>query len=395
MEGQRYLKTHPWLSFVFDPGRLAPTDWMLLGEAQSKCLHVAGVPLKPAISKEMHKVYLAKGALATTALEGNTLSEDQARKRLDGVLQLPPSKEYLGKEIDNVITAFNFILSAIHEGRGATLSAGEILEYNRLALDNLEVEEGVVPGEVRTHPVGVGRYQCPEARDCPSLLGKYVAWLNEMHLVEGWEIASGILKAIVAHIYLAWIHPFGDGNGRTARLIEYKILLSVGIPTPSAHILSNHYNQTRTQYYRELDKASKSGGDVTSFIRYALRGMVDGLKEQLDNIRSQQWAISWTDYIHERFKGQDTKAAVRRRRLMLDLSERFDASVEIARIPDISPRLAAEYHGATAKTYARDINVLVSMDLLEKKGKKIRARREAILAFLPHAYPASGPKSTP
>lgn len=54
-----------------------------------------------------------------------------------------------------------------------------------------------------------------------------------------------IFKAVVAHLYLAWIHPVGDGNGRTARLVEFQILLSSGVPSPAAHLLSNHYNQTR------------------------------------------------------------------------------------------------------------------------------------------------------
>jgi Fic family protein len=86
-----------------------------------------------------------------------------------------------------------------------------------------------------------------------------------------------ILKAVVAHLYLAWIHPFGDGNGRTARLVEFQILLSSGVPSPAAHLLSNHYNQTRSEYYRQLDRASKSGGELAPFIEYGARGFVAGL----------------------------------------------------------------------------------------------------------------------
>jgi len=41
------------------------------------------------------------------------------------------------------------------------------------------------------------------------------------------------------------IHPFGDSNGRTARLIEFYILLRAGLPDMVSHILSNHYNDTR------------------------------------------------------------------------------------------------------------------------------------------------------
>src|SRR5258708_25331431 len=95
------------------------------------------------------------------------------------------------------------------------------------------------------------------------------------------KIIYGIIRAVIAHLYLAWIHPFGDGNGRTARLIEYRILLACGVPSPAVHLLSNHYNLTRTEYYRQLDRASGSKGEYIPFVEYAVQGFVDGLRQQL------------------------------------------------------------------------------------------------------------------
>ena len=54
----------------------------------------------------------AKGALATTAIEGNTLTEDEVVKHLEGRLRLPQSRQYLVKEIDNIVGACNSILDA-------------------------------------------------------------------------------------------------------------------------------------------------------------------------------------------------------------------------------------------------------------------------------------------
>jgi hypothetical protein len=70
---------------------------MALGECSSICTHVSNIPLAPEEWREMHRVYLAKGVLATTAIEGNTLSEEDARKAVEGTLRLPESKEYLGQ----------------------------------------------------------------------------------------------------------------------------------------------------------------------------------------------------------------------------------------------------------------------------------------------------------
>ena len=65
-----YESTHPWLTFTLDLRAAPHTLWLLLGEAQSKAEHVAGVPLLPSVQEHFHQMFLAKGVLATTAIEG-------------------------------------------------------------------------------------------------------------------------------------------------------------------------------------------------------------------------------------------------------------------------------------------------------------------------------------
>jgi len=102
------MADYPWLSFrPPDLSRAPYSLWMKLGEIGALIDQISAVPLIPSYAEEMHKVFLAKGALATTAIEGNTLTEAQARQQLDGKLDLPPSQEYLAKEIANVLGALN------------------------------------------------------------------------------------------------------------------------------------------------------------------------------------------------------------------------------------------------------------------------------------------------
>ncbi len=380
-----YEEAHPWLSFSLDMRKVNFTAWMLLGEAQSKCEHIAGVPLRPQIAKILHSIYLAKGALATTAIEGNTLSEEEVLKRIEGKLSLPPSREYLGQEIDNIVEACNGIAEELfHEVKPVDLCVTGIRDFNKLVLKNLPLLDGVLPGEIRRHPVGVGRYRAVEAADCEFLLEKLCQWFREDFIApdKDLQMAFGILKAIVAHIYIAWIHPFGDGNGRTARLIEFRTLLSCGVPSAAAHLLSNHYNQTRSEYYRQLEMTSQSGGDLLPFVEYALRGFVDGLKEQLDRIRQQQWDVTWRNYVHEIFRDKSGEIHDRQRRLALDLSLRDDP-IPISKLTEITPRVASAYAKKTQKTLARDLNTLKSLGLIELTAGGYRARKEIILAFLP------------
>lgn len=186
----------------------------------------------------------------------------------------------------------------------------------------------------------------------------------------------------MAHLYLAWIHPFGDGNGRTARLVEFQILLAAGVPTPAAHLFSNHYNQTRAEYYRQLDRASKSGGEILPFLEYAVNGFVDGLREQLKVILAQQWDVTWENYVHDVFLNQNSASETRQRWLALDLGDALDA-VPVGKISELTPRLAKAYAAKTPKTLQRDLGALEKLGLIERTPKGVRAIREIILGFLP------------
>lgn len=381
---REYERTHPWIKFELDLRKADPRLWMLLGEASSKCEHIAGVPLRPATAHDLLRLYLVKGVAATTAIEGNTLTEEEVSQHLDGKLKLSPSKEYLAQEIDNIVKACNQITEDLKRGREA-LTPERLGEFNWQVLMGLELEEGVVPGDLRTYSVGVSSYKAPPAEDCPFLLDRLCEWLSgeAFNPPKGMEIVYAILKAVTAHLYLAWIHPFGDGNGRTARLVEYLILMTAGVPQPACHLLSNHYNQTRAEYYRNLEYASRSGGEFFPFLTYAVQGFVEGLREQLERIRNQQWDVTWRNFVYESFRERESnKVGRRQRRLVLDL-DRQESPVSVNRIPLLTPELAREYPPQAYRTLLRDIEAMEEMGLIERTKEGIRAKREVILAFLP------------
>ena len=151
-----YEERHKWISFKIDL-RKAPHDlWLNLGEATSKCEHISRVPLRPDTAQKLHQLYLAKGVAATTAIEGNSLSEADVLKAVEGKLKVPPSKEYLKQEVDNIIDACNAIGEQIAKGVLPALSLEVIKDYNRRVLDKLPAKEDVVPGQIRSHSVVVG-----------------------------------------------------------------------------------------------------------------------------------------------------------------------------------------------------------------------------------------------
>ncbi len=390
MSEKTYEASHPWIVFQHDFSKASRKFWMLLGAVQSKCCFVAKAPLLPEAAREIQCIYEVKGISATAAIEGNTLREEDVQALLRGGLELPPSCQFLKQEVENISQACNKIGEQILGSTNSSISVGEILGYNRDVLRNLKLAKSIIPGEYRTYPVRVANYLGAPAQDCPHLLDKLVAMLRDLTnpqrpiLGEEFRVASSILAAILSHLYIAWIHPFGDGNGRTARLLEFRLLLEAGVPIPAAHLLSNHYNKTRFVYYRKLQESSRQSDGVFQFVEYALQGFLDGLEELLGRIQEEQVHTIWAQLVHEHFAKKTGAATLRKRELILALiAEKEPVSADINRIRQLSPELFDEYSKRTKKTLSRDINELVEEKFVVKIGDRIKANTNLVRALIP------------
>ena len=386
--GRTFEETHPWLNFQLDLRRARPKLWMNLGAIQSKCEHVASAMVPPQVAQDLYYLYLAKGVRATTAIEGNTLSEQQVRERIVHKKPLPKSQEYQGKEVDNIVDACNVIAETLLQSDDKSdirLTPEGICRFNEMVLRDLPLEEGVERGKIRPYQVVVGGYRGAPPEDCRYLLDRLCEWINGIVPEdEADRISWGVLRAVMTHLYLVWIHPFGDGNGRTGRLVEVQILLAAGMPTIAAHLLSNFYNQTRPEYYRQLAAASRSGGDVLPFLEYAAQGLVDGLDLQIRRIRRHQWDVAWKDHVYEVFRESKGPASHRQRRVALELGRsRYKRGVPVREVVTLTPELAREYAKKTPKTLTRDLNALERRDLIVREGRAVAANRGKLSSLLP------------
>jgi Fic family protein len=334
---------------------------------------------------EMHRVYLAKGVQATTAIEGNTLSEGEVRQLIDKKLTSMRSRAYLEQEVENILQLCGEAARGAPMDCQAPVTLVRLCHYDRVILQNVPVADGVIPGELRTHNVVVGPYRPPDHQDVEDLTEQLCNWLNgsSLALGEGLETASCIIKAIVAHLYVAWIHPFGDGNGRAARILEFSILLGSGIPTPACHLLSNHYNRTRTEYYRLLEQASRKR-DITDFMGYAIQGFLDGLQEQLEYAYEHVIAVSWESYVYERFRSAQYHDRVmkRLRALVLELTRR-KKPVSAEEFDELRAALGSYYAGRSDIMLTRDLDELTKMRLIERTDKGYVALWRKMLSYVP------------
>ncbi|RFA18709.1 Fic family protein [Subtercola boreus] len=386
---RQYLTSHPWLTFDFNPQSLGSIAWAHLGEAYSKCQHLIGTPLQPGLAMHLSEVFLRRGALASAAIEGNTLSEQQVEDIIVRNRPLPESQRYQEQEVRNVVTALLEVRKEIAESSKFRLSSEWVLGKHALLLEGLELEEQVTPGEYRTVSVGVGNYRGAPAEDVPYLMERLCVWINE--IIDQAEESKTLdnrfflsfFAATLAHIYLAWIHPFGDGNGRTARLIEAAVLAhSQTVPWVSTTVLSNYYNKTKPRYYQRLEAASRSM-DLPGFIAYSAIGFRDELREQIAEVQGAQRRVAWINYVHEAFQPEpSTETAKRRRSVVLALPP--DAELTKREIKRLTPEIAVIYATASDKLFSRDLTKLRDLRLIREVGRgRYRSNIRLMDAFVP------------
>lgn len=386
---RQFESSHPWLSFSFDSRQLGHMTWAHLGESYSKCQHLVGTPLQPAVALHMSELFLRRGALASAAIEGNTLNEEQAEDILVRNQRLPESQQYLEQELRNVVTAMTEIRTEVTTDAEFRLSPEWILEKHRVLLADLELEDHVVAGEFRTVSVGVGNYRGAPAEDVPYLVERLCDWVNEM-VSEARSASStderffrSFFAATLAHLYIAWIHPFGDGNGRTARIVECAILAhSQTVPWVSTGILSNYYNKTKTRYYQRLDAASRDL-QIPDFLAYCALGFRDELRLQIVEVQQQQRRVAWINYVHEKFASEPSnEIAKRRRELVLSMPQGTSVSKKDLRI--LTTNLARLYATTSDRLFSRDLTKLKELALIrEVSPRNFKSNISKMDAFVP------------
>lgn len=387
---REYSQSHPWIDFdAHIVNRLDPHSWMRIGEARALCVELLGTPLKPAVAANLHQVALVRGAQATVAIEGNTLTVEQVERIRDGTFSAPPSREYQEREVRNVLDAFGRLDEIVMDDGDARLSTDLVCELNRWVLEGVEAKPETPPGTIRSHSVVAGPYLGAPARDCQHLLERLVEWLDsDLFRPDPAEpegdrnaFALAVFSALLAHLYIAWIHPFADGNGRTARLLEYLILARCGmVPLAAANLMANHFNLTRDRYYARLAAASTER-DVVGFLAYGIEGLVDGLAEQSELVREQHLQLAWASYVAETMAKFPTSPASERQHALVEALP-GDSTVSRADLAGLTPQLAQMYARTGPRTLSRDLNRLGHAGLIEVNRQGVRTRIDLMSAFL-------------
>jgi Fic family protein len=329
------------------------------------------IPITPNRQHKIDSLNILRAVRGTTGIEGAELSEDEVRRIMDTPKSkqvLPANRQREEKEARSAETLMYYIARFVRENPECILDEDLICTFHKMLTKDIEYEKNI-PGEYRTFPVRAGDYIPPQGvEQVKGLMEGFVSWFNQGEPAE-WD---PIIRAIVAHFYVVSIHPFGDGNGRTARAVESFLLYKAGINARGFYSLANYYYQHRSEYIRHLDIVRfETENDLTPFVLFALRGLVSELESVHDEVLSEVKEIAFRDYIRDVLSDEiGSKPGDRMFDFMLMLGSDIVAIKEIRSGKHVLGRL---YRELTPKTLSRDLSELTKRQLVTIQNGLVKA----------------------
>ncbi len=351
-----------------------------IAEAEVVAKFIRGMPLRPSVQARLDRLNIMRAVRGTTGIEGADLDEDEVER----VLASPPDERVLPvakareeQEARNAGAVMRFVAQTLGTDRTQTLTAPFVRELHRLTTEGIDYPNNV-PGEYRTHAVSAGTYVPPRSGDeVRRLMEEFVSWLNEPPATK-WP---PIVRALAAHFYFISIHPFGDGNGRTARAIESYLLYQAGVNVLGFYSLANFYYRRRGEYEQMLDLCRFSDArDLTPFILFAATGLTEELDAVHEEVIAEATRTAFREYARETILGAGGVSASVRARLAQFLHELEGELDEREFLSKRDP--LARFHGnASRKTMTRDLDRLERLGLISRENGAIRPRLDAMEQF--------------
>lgn len=229
-------------------------------------------PLPPEAVKNLQDVYRVEWTFHSNAIEGNTLSLVETKMVLEEGLTIGGKQLREHLEVINHSEAISFVEEQILNKQDLNESILKNIHY--LVLKNIDDKNA---GTYRSINVGIsGSHHTPtHFLQVPDVMKELFNWYednkNRLHPVE---------LAALFHFKFVFIHPFADGNGRTARLLLNLILMQNGYPP----IIIKADPQDRLEYYTALEKASVDN-NTEPFIQLISKCTEQSLKRYIGAVK--------------------------------------------------------------------------------------------------------------
>ena len=308
-------------------------------------------PLIPKWNITLRQEAIIHSAHSSTSIEGNRLSLEQVSELARGREIMAARRDK--QEVLNYLDVLKNIKNLIKTN---FITEKDILNTHRLITrDTLDNPEDC--GIFRNRYVVVGNrftgeifFRPPQNHEVPVLIKDLLEWINSEESKE----LDPIIEAGIVHYELVRIHPFIDGNGRTARVLAALILYLRSFDVNQFFCLDDYYDSDRSAYYKALQSVKPDILDLTDWLEYFVEGVnisIEVVKERIVKLSSKRL---------RKAKGKQIALAERQMKIIEFINQNGKITVG-----DI-----AEMFKITRQAALKEIGKLVKLEVVTLRGEK-------------------------
>jgi Fic family protein len=331
-----------------------------LVEAKAALVALRSLPFQRRWVEALQQVELKREVAGTSRIEGAVFTE----RELDAAMRETPDALFTRsqRQAHAAVRAYRWI---------ATLPADYPLTVETIC----EIHRQIVTGADDDHcPPGVPRerdhnvtFGVPPHRGveggsaCTEALARFASELQREY-----QGHDPLVQAFAAHYHFAAMHPFLDGNGRTARALEALLLGRAGLRDSAFIAMSNYYYDEKANYLAALAGTREHGHDLTGFLKFALTGVALQCQRLCNEIRreiSKELCRSFARELFSRLTNSRQRALADRQVKLLEHLLQAGSRP----LPVLADEVESFYRGLKNpdKAFQRDVMYLVEFKAVE------------------------------
>jgi len=311
---------------------------------------ILNAPLIPKWEVSLRREATLKSAHSSTAIEGNPLSLEEVSKLAAGRDIMVQRKDK--QEVLNYLKALEMVPDFAER---EPFIVKNFLKVHKI-VTNKTLENPEDEGVFRNREVFVGNrftgevvYKPPPTDKVSLLVDSFLNWFNSKEVIE----IDSVIHAGITHYEIVRIHPFIDGNGRTARVMATLVLYKRGFDVKRFFTLDDYYDNDRNSYYKALQNVDQKTLDLTGWLEYFTDGVAVSIQAVKDKVIGLSRNIK---FLKER--GQIALTERQMRIVEHILQNNRVTSTDISKIL-----------GITRQAALKEMNKLVDLGVIELKGR--------------------------
>ncbi len=349
-----------------------------LTEAKAGVLSLTRIPYQRAWASELEKLQLKREVAGTSKIEGADFTD----RELDIALRESPEQLLTRsqKQARAALQTYRWI-ATLEDDRPVTPDL--IKEIHRRIVtgaDDDHCEPGAIRGRDNNVTFGAPRHRGANGGD------ECAAAFNALTKAAATEYRDHdpLIQALALHYHFAAMHPFQDGNGRTARALEALMLRRAGLRDSLFIAMSNYYYDEKDGYLKTLSEVRAHHHDLTSFLRFGLKGIGIQCSRLFAEIRNQVSKALFRNVMYDLFdRLQSTKRRViaKRQIQILKVLLRRD-TVELHELRRELFESNYKHLKDSWKAYVRDLNNLIELKAIYLTSEDGADRNKTFLLHL-------------